>query len=698
MTERAHASLTGGFDIEGLLQAVRHQKLTVVAFAGAVVVVAGVLTALTPRQYEGVALIRLLPRAGQELKGNEVVNHDDGGYMEARERARTQLQLIQSRGVREETLRRYAALGHTDLQPTEAGVEALAGALSARPREDTELVEVGVLHANPEAAAILANLVVEVYLTANLESRTDAARTSTVWIEGQRSTTQAELDAAVARVMDFKQQHDVVDIDEKVDGISARMTALQAAAGEATTQRVLLESRHQEHLRMVARGETDVLAGAFDDAGLQTMARERAMIVTEAADVLSRYGEAHPDHQRAVARIKRVDALIAEEVKRNVESERSEIETLKQQEARIAEELVSVKADLLAKQRLRAEYEGLKEAEDRARSLVRALGERGAEVDLQARTRLNDVRMVDPAVTPTRPAKPNWKLNLAVALALGLGGGVALALLRHNVNAVFLSPGDIARFLSTPLLGAIIRLPNGVGGDDAPLYPFDHPRSRLAEGFRGVRAILQVSEPKSSCRRLVVTSSLPEEGKSFCAVGLGVAFSQLGQRVLLVDCDLRLPRLHRVFGVEAAPGLTDGLEGDDDPARGVVRSRVPGLHLLCSGTRTDYPNELLASDAAQARFDALAAVYDVIIFDTPPAGLLSDALAVARGADGVVLVVRRDKAPRREVQRTLSQLEQAGVQVLGAVLNDLPLERSAAGYGSRYYDESARTGRSVPTS
>ncbi len=352
------------------MQAIRFQWRTVVLFAGVMFVGAAVLTGVTPKQYEGVALIRLLPRAGQELKGNEVVNHDDGGYMEARERARTQLQLIQSRGVREETLRRYAALGHDDIPANEAGAEALAGAVAARPREDTELVEVGVMHPDPERAALLANLMVEVYLTSNLESRTDAARTSTVWIERQRTTTQAELDVATAAVIAFKEKNDVVDIDEKVDGITARMAALQAAAGEATTQRVLLESRYEEHRRMVARGQTDVLAGSFDDAGLQTMARERAMIVTEAADVLSRYGEAHPDHQRAVARIKRVDLLIAEEVKRNVENERSEIETLKKQEAQIAAELVLVKGDLLVKERLRAEYQGLKEAEDRARGLI----------------------------------------------------------------------------------------------------------------------------------------------------------------------------------------------------------------------------------------------------------------------------------------------------------------------------------------
>ncbi len=307
------------------------------------------------------------------------------------------------------------------------------------------------------------------------------------------------------------------------------------------------------------------------------------------------------------------------------------------------------------------------------------------------------MRVVDLALPPTRPAKPNWKLNLAVALVLGVGGGVGLALLRHRLNTVFLTTGDVARHLPTPLLGAVLRLPPGASGDDAALYGFEHPRSRIAEGFRGIRAILQVSGTKASCRRLVVTSSVPEEGKSFCAVGLAVAYAQLDLRVLLVDCDLRLPRLHKVFGVDESPGLTDSLGDSGEPTRGVIRTHVPRLHLLRCGTRAEYPNEVLASAAVETLLAALSQTYDVIVLDTPPAGLLSDALALARNSDGIVLVVRRDKAPRGEVQRTLAQLEQAGATVLGAVLNDLPLETSAAGYGSRYYDESARSGRSATT-
>ncbi len=695
VTERRSGSPPASLDLDALLLALRLHRRTVLGFASVVLLAALAVTAATPRQYRAVALIRLMPRAGQEVEVDAVVKHDDGGYMEARERARTQLQIIQSRGIREETLKRYAALGHDDMGEGETGLQKLASALSVAPREDTELVEVGVLHPDPEKAALLANLVTEVYATTNLESRTDAARNTSGWISSQETTTRAELDAASAAAMAFKASHDVADIDEKVDGISARMSALQRAAGEATTRRVMLESQYAEHRRLLARGEAAVLAGMFDDPGLQTMAKERALIVTEAADVLSRYGEAHPDHQRAVARIKRVDDLIAEEVKRNVEAERSEIEALQRQETQVAAELELVKVDLLEKQRLQGEYQVLKEAEDRARGLLRSLGERSAEVSLEARTQLNDVRVIDLAVPPSSPATPNWKLNLAVALVVGLGGGVALALLRFRLNATYLTTGDLARSLPVPLLGVILRLRGTATPSATALYGFERPRSRLAECFRGIRAVVQTMPTRGACRRLVVTSTLPEEGKSFACVGLAVAFAQLGQRVLLVDADLRLPRLHVLFDTKESPGFTDMRVGGDQ-GWWVQKTKVERLDLLPCGTRVEFPNEFLAAPSTDEILAALSKHYDVIIIDTPPAGLLTDCLAVARHADGVILVVRRDKAARTQVERVLHGLEAADANVLGAVLNDMPLDRDDAGYGSRYYDESARSKRPDP--
>ncbi|GDX81682.1 chain-length determining protein [Deltaproteobacteria bacterium] len=679
-----------GLTLTAMGQILAQQRWTFVAFVFAVMSTAIAATALTTRQYQAVAVVQLLPRAGREVEVNEVVKNDDGGYLESRDRARTQIQIILSRSVRAEVLVRYRAKGFEDIPDGEPGLEILRKSISAGPKEDTQLVEIGVMHESPQQAAILANLVVDVYCKANLDSRTDAARETQVWLDGRSGSYRTTLDEATEKVMAFKEQNNLVDVDETVDGISTRLTALETALGEATTQRVLLQSKLSEHRRLLASGQYEVLAGMFDDPALQTMAREHATIVTEAASVLGRYGESHPEHQRAVEHIARVEALIADEVKRNVEGERSQVQTLEGQERHIGAEVALVKAELLAKQRLQEEYGQLKVEEDRARKVYSALGERGAEVDLQAGSLLNDVRVVDRAVPPTRPATPNVLLNLAAGMAVGVGGGLGLALLRHRLRDTIITPMDIEEQLQMPLLGVIPRVAKQPTVQDRALYSYEHPRSRLSEAIRGIRAVLLTYPARDDCRRFLVTSCLEAEGKTHSSIGIAVAFAQLGSTVLLIDADLRRPQLHRLLGSDEGPGLVESLVDSDEPARYVQRTKVPSLHLLSRGAPVEYPNEMLASKELERLLERLGEFYQVIVIDTPPAAVVSDALSLARNADGVIMVIRSGKVSRALATKTLDSLRQVGARILGVALNDVPMESDVT-YGSRYYDEKPRT-------
>ncbi|NOY26871.1 MAG: polysaccharide biosynthesis tyrosine autokinase [Oligoflexia bacterium] len=674
-----------GLDLRAVIAVLGQQRRLVLTFLGAVVVAALATSVLVQKQYRAVAVVQLMPRAGQEVEVDQVVKHDQGGYLEARDRARTQIQIILSRRVREQVIQRYSELGGDDLDLSESAQEAFARSLSVTPREDTELVEIAVLNPDPKAAARLANLVADVYSETNLQLRTTDAREAKVWLGGQTTDYKSALDDATQRTMAFKQANDLVDVDEKVNGITARLSALQVAAGQATTQRVLIESKLAEHRRLVAQGATDVLAGSFQDPALDTMVRQRATIVTDSADVLSRYGDQHPEHVRAVDRIQRVDAMIAEEVKRNVAEERSQVDTLRRQEQQLKNELGRVKAELLVRQQLQGQYRELLADQQRARALYDTLGERGAEVELLARTQLNDVRIVDRAVPPTRPAKPNIPLNLGMAVCVGLAGGVGLALLRNRLVEPILSGADAERLLDVPLLGVIPSLPAGKDATSRDLYGFEHPRSLEAETFRAIRGAIQASGGKGAPRRLLITSCLADEGKSLAAVGIAAAFAQLGLRVLLVDADLHIPRQHQVFGVQRAPGLTDLPDDDGSSPSPVVPTKVPRLHLLPSGTKVALPNEFLSSEDLVARLARVQQGYDLIVYDTPPTAIITDALALVSQADGVILVVRRGVAPRRVIVQTLARLGRVGASLMGVVVNDVPLPRSA--YGSRYYHD-----------
>jgi succinoglycan biosynthesis transport protein ExoP len=423
-----------GFDLEALRVAIWEHRVTAVVFFAAVVSMTLVGTLLSTPKFRAVALIHLMPRAGLEVAVEEVVRNDVGGYLEGQQRARTQIQIILSRSVLEEVLQTYRDLGYGEEFPTGPdAVNALSRILAVKPRENTQLVEIGVEHRDAERAAILANLIADVYSSFNLSSRTYAARDSKGWIDTRIRGAKEDMDAASTAALTFRQEHDLVDVEEGVNGVTARLNSLQAALGEATTQRVLLQSELDNYQRLLNRGEFLVLAGMFPaDPTLDTMSRERASIVVESAEVLARYGENHPEHQRAVERMERVDSLLDEAVRRNIDGVRSQVRTLSRQEEQIAGELRTVKGELLERQRYQQQYEALKFDEERSRGLYDSLKARVTEVDLQAHSELNDVRIVDHAVAPTRPSSPNLPLNLAVAMMVGIFGGCGLAVIRHR--------------------------------------------------------------------------------------------------------------------------------------------------------------------------------------------------------------------------------------------------------------------------
>ena len=684
-----------GFDLPALQRAVWRGKWIILTTVVAAVLVALVATALTQRTYQAVAVIQLLPRAGKEVESDQVVKFDEGGYMEVRERARTQLQIIQSRSIREEVVARYVALGLTPVDPvitgTAEGVGALKDALSAGPREDTQLVEIRVMHGDPERAAVLANLVAQVYWERNLAIRQDVARDTREWLQGQADDYAGALTEASARVMAFKKDNAVADIDQKVTDVTARIDALQAARGAATTERVLLEGRLREHQALLKSGKIEVLAGMFDDPTLSSMSRELGTIRTGAAEVLSRYGEKHPEHQRVVAHTARVEALLAQEVQRNVDAERAQVETLRRQERELDEELSQVKRELLDKQALAESYALLKADEDRARRLYRSLGERGAEVDLQSRTQLNDVRILDEAVAPGTPAKPNKVLNLAMALGAGLVSGLGLALVRARMDDTFISAQELERALGLPVVGILPSLPADTPDDQRALYTVHRPRSLAAESIRGVRSAMREYVVVEPARRLLVTSTIDGEGKSSVAVALAAAFARMGAKTLIVDGDLRRARLHEVFGRERGPGLTDSLGRGLDPGTLVQESGVERLRFLSAGMRVDNPNELLSSPRLLKLLDHLAQDYNVIVIDSPPTALVADSLALGRGADGTLFVARRGRVGREVAARAVQQLRQAGVRLAGVVLNDVPPAEDRLRYGNRYYDEAPRS-------
>lgn len=649
------------------------------------VLVVGVSSVNAVRWYEAHAVLQLLAEAGQEVEGDAVRQLDGGGFMEGRDRARTQLQIIQSQANLEEVIRRYRRLGHWELTADARGTQALAEVVSAGPREDTQLIEVRVQHTNPDKAALLADLVAQVYLDHNMAFRRNAAEQSRDWLTARQKEARADLQTASDALLDYDAAHTIV-VDTEDDS-ATRLMALQAALGEAETRRVKLGSALAEHERLLSKGRTDVLAGMFDDVGMAAIARRLARAQADAAEQRARYGERHPEYRRAQTQLDEVKRLVATEVGRLVRAERSNFKALQRQEAQVREEMASVKAGLMDVQRRDKKREALAQADSDARALVASLNQRARMVELQAETQLSDARLVEHAAVPRTPVRPDLKLQLILAWLVSVIGGAAFAAARYfRVDAVR-TPDDVEARTGVHVIGALPTLDAGNTAVARALYPARNPRSLAAEAHRSLRTMMQARLPKDGPLRLLVSSGVAGEGKTTTIAGMAASFARLGQRVLVVDADLRRPRLHTLFQRGQVPGLAELLRDGGNPLDHVTNTTIDNVALLPAGDGMADGAELLASLELPVLFDHLSKAYDVVLVDSSPVGLVSDCLALARVVDGAVLVVRRDKAPVRLAHMALQRLAGTGVRILGTVLNDVPPSKDALTYGQGYYRE-----------
>ena len=271
-----------------------------------------------------------------------------------------------------------------------------------------------------------------------------------------------------------------------------------------------------------------------------------------------------------------------------------------------------------------------------------------------------------------------------MALALGLVLGAVLGFVIEYADNTISSPEHVSTYLRVPFLGIVPRLMATDDDRDRAMYTFANPRSPASEAVRAIRTIIEFNPRVQQLKRLVVTSSVPSEGKTNTIVSLAVSFAGLGRKVLIIDADMRRPRMHHIFEVPKEFGLSSVLKGASLESA-TLPTGVPGLDMLPAGPRTEGPNELLASQAMADLLTELDRRYDLVLIDTPPSGMLSDAAILSKLVDGVVFVVREQTVSRRMVRDVVYRLQQVGAPMLGVVVNDVDLSRRATKY-KYYYD------------
>lgn len=300
--------------------------------------------------------------------------------------------------------------------------------------------------------------------------------------------------------------------------------------------------------------------------------------------------------------------------------------------------------------------------------------------------------VIKPAKAPANPSAPNVRLNLLLGLVLGLGLGIGAAILRNSLDNRIRGEADLRRVTDAPLLGGIAY---DAEASRRPLLTQSSSQSPRAESFRQLRTNLQFANVSGTANTVLVTSSLPGEGKSTTATNLAIALAQAGQTVCLIDADLRRPSVNQYLGLERNAGLTTALVGLADVNDLLQKWGDDELYVLTSGQIPPNPSELLGSSEMRALLTRLEQVFDSVIIDAPPLLPVTDAAVLSQHAGGVVVVAGSQRLRLQDLEKSLGALALVGAKVLGVVLNRLPVKGPDA-YSYTYYRHDEPVSSTVP--
>lgn len=586
-------------------------------------------------------------------------------------------------------------------------VSSLLGRLEVIAGRNSRILTVRFNSFEPQLAADVANTLASLHVERDMEFRYTSSRNASQWLQ-QRITEQRDrLEASERALQSYREEHGAAGIEDRQNIIVRELENLHEAATAATMARVESEARYRD-LEAV-QDDPDALA-RFPEILRNDVIQEQKLTLAglrrERARLADELGPRHPDMISIESSIRDAEHRLQNEVLAVVDSLRIEFQVASSRERRLLSELEKQTDEALALDRTGIEYGVMRREAESDRRLYESLLQRAAETGVTGELETSNIRILDAAETPVRPARPRRQLIVLIGLLGGvLFAGGLVVVLEHFDDGIS-TPDELKRHLEAPYLGMIPFAKVERADDDgrtgilpgaagAQLLLDAGAPDDFTEAIRAVRTSLVFSSADEGPRTVLVTSGVPGEGKSCVSANVAISLAQLGQRTLLVDADLRRPQQHFHFEAKAEPGLSNLLVGEAAERDVFRETAFPGLRLIPAGKSPPNPTDLLGSRRFAEFVEACRRDFDWILVDTTPVLPVADALVAARVATQILFVVATATTSRRLAADALDRLADSGAHVLGAVLNKAALKRHPY-YYSRYYrrDYSRYYGRS----
>ncbi|MBD0370032.1 MAG: polysaccharide biosynthesis tyrosine autokinase [Pyrinomonadaceae bacterium] len=571
---------------------------------------------------------------------------------------------------------------------------------------ETRLIDIRFEHPDPQVAAKVANAIANTFVLSNLERKSEANNTTGDFLQKRIAELQAEIRRKEEELVNYAKNHQIVSLDASQNTVVDRLSGLNKQLLEAENDRKLAEAAYRAAL---APGAATSLA--------EESAKQIAETEGKLAELKAKRDALLVENTEEYFEVKEVNDQIAA-LERSLKEMRSRATTVvisnletRYRQALAREESLrkafnEQRGETMVQNEAAINYKIIQQEIETNKGLLDGLLQRSKENDVMMAGTPNNIHVVDYAIMPDWPIGPRRMQSIMLAFVLSLGCGVGLALFLEYLDDTVGSAEDVEKMLHLPAL-CVIPSSNGKGqrrlsisnalqrngnvDTASELLLNADARSPLAEAYRQLRTSVLLSTAGHAPRTLLVTSSIPGEGKTTTAVNLAVSMAQTGASVLLIDADMRRPRLHTIFDIEKRRGLSTILSSEASQAdilEIVEQHQGSGLHLLTSGPVPPNPAELIGSEQMRSLISMLQTMYTHIIIDSPPIASFTDGVLLSSMIDGVLFVVHGGKSTRTVVKRARQLLQDVGAKILGVVLNNVNLRSDDYYYYQRYYQQS----------